>query len=218
MTKWGAEWIDYSPSSENWPTAPEIDGGVEASSLHPDSPIEEETELRIEQGISADCSFVAALAVCLAHNLRFAVGKGGSEKREMVGLDLAKELVVREVGPGKGQEHRRRWYRVKMFVNGDWRSVSHTNDTSQNRKSADTPSFALRNVSTGDHCQPDYHRFYASEINENQSSNACHSFLHQVSQSSMLTSITQIHPASRKSVSISSLSDGIFVLWFHAFF
>jgi hypothetical protein len=112
----GAEWVysnltASSSSSSSSPLSHRIENQVDSVQPTPDG-------IRVEQGIGADCSFIAAMSVCLSHNVRW--------KRNLA-MDCLNEVKVVHGGGddiGETPSAEARYFRVKFFVNGAWRSVS----------------------------------------------------------------------------------------------
>jgi hypothetical protein len=71
--------------------------------------------IKVEQGIGANCSVVAGLNALVAHNARWGTALG---MRNFV------PIRIREKGDVGDEASRVRYWRVKVFVNGAWRSVS----------------------------------------------------------------------------------------------
>lgn len=69
--------------------------------------------IKVEQGIGANCSVVAGLNVLVAHNAR---------RGTALGMRNFAPIRIKEKG-ADGDEARVRYWRVKVFVNGAWRSV-----------------------------------------------------------------------------------------------
>jgi calpain-7 len=84
----------------------------------PQSPQEQPAQTRsikVEQGIGANCSVIAGLNALVAHNARWGTALG---MRNFV------PIRIREKGDVGDEASRVRYWRVKVFVNGAWRSVS----------------------------------------------------------------------------------------------
>ncbi|KAJ9091431.1 hypothetical protein QFC21_007221 [Naganishia friedmannii] len=74
--------------------------------------------VKVSQGIGANCSVVAGLNVIVAHNAR----QRGS--RSLGVQNLVDIRVKPEKGDARdGEEEGKRYWRVKVFVNGAWRSL-----------------------------------------------------------------------------------------------
>lgn len=71
--------------------------------------------IKVEQGIGANCSVVAGLNVLVAHNARWGTA---------LGMQNFVPIRIREKGDFGDEASRVRYWRVKVFVNGAWRSVS----------------------------------------------------------------------------------------------
>ena len=69
--------------------------------------------IKVEQGIGANCSVVAGLNALVAHNARLGT---------VLGMQNFVPIRIKEKG-ADGDEARVRYWRVKVFVNGAWRSV-----------------------------------------------------------------------------------------------
>ncbi len=83
--------------------APHVDPHASTS-----APADNQQGLLIEQGISADCSFIAAMSVCLAHN---------AKRDSRLGMDLLQPLSGGNIADPASR------YRAKLHINGDWRKV-----------------------------------------------------------------------------------------------
>jgi hypothetical protein len=117
---WQATWENIYSSSCPWaPFEPFLNSSWNSGATSTIAGGTEFQAVKVSQGIGANCSVVAGLNVLVTHNAR---------QRGTRALGLQNFVDVR-IKPEKGDVRNeeaggKRYWRVKMFVNGAWRSVS----------------------------------------------------------------------------------------------